>query len=208
MRRCVQEDEIFDVLKACHNELCGGEFAEKRTAYKVLRTREWDEKLLEALWAYRITWRNGTGHNLYELVYGKQGLLPIEFKVKTFQIANQLGMNLNEAQEQRLMQLNELDEIRHDAFHRTMLVQDQRARWHDKFIKKKIFHSGDWALLYDSKFKQRKLSTRWLGPYEVDEVFDNGLVHIKTIDGSQTSFVVNGYQIKIYHQPLSRQQFL
>jgi hypothetical protein len=35
--------------------------------------------------------------------------------------------------------------------------------------------------------------TRWLGPYEVETVFDNGSVRIKTIDDSQNSFVVNGY---------------
>ena len=65
-------------------------------------------------------------------------------------------------------------------------------------------------MLYDSKLKQfkGKFSTGWLGPYEVDEVFDNGSLRIKTIDGSQTSFVLNGHRLKIYHQPLSKQQFL
>eukprot|EP00253_Pinus_taeda_P025852 PITA_25852 len=33
-----------------------------------LHTRDWVEKLLEALWAYRNTWRNTTGHTPYELV--------------------------------------------------------------------------------------------------------------------------------------------
>eukprot|EP00253_Pinus_taeda_P022703 PITA_22703 len=56
-------------------------------------------KLLEALWAYRITWRNVTRHTPYELVYGKPVLLPIEFQVKTFRTTTQLGMNLNEARE-------------------------------------------------------------------------------------------------------------
>eukprot|EP00253_Pinus_taeda_P017525 PITA_17525 len=36
IRRCVREDEIPDILKACHDEPCGGHFAEKRTAYKIL----------------------------------------------------------------------------------------------------------------------------------------------------------------------------
>eukprot|EP00253_Pinus_taeda_P034892 PITA_34892 len=151
-----------------------------------LHHRNWADKLLEALWAYCITWRNVTGQTPYELVYGKHVLLSIEFQVKTFRTTTQLGMNLNEAQEQRLMQLNELDEIRQDAFHRTMLVQDQRDRWNDKFIKKNIFHPGDWALLYDNMFNhfKGKFSTRWLGPYEVDEVFENGSMRIKNIDGS------------------------
>eukprot|EP00253_Pinus_taeda_P035741 PITA_35741 len=36
IRRCVTKDEMPDILKACHDELCGGHFADKRTAYKIL----------------------------------------------------------------------------------------------------------------------------------------------------------------------------
>jgi hypothetical protein len=36
IRRCVREDEMYDILKACHDEPCGGHFADKRTANKVL----------------------------------------------------------------------------------------------------------------------------------------------------------------------------
>lgn len=38
MRRCVSEDEMYDILHACHEEPCGGHFAGKRTALKVLTT--------------------------------------------------------------------------------------------------------------------------------------------------------------------------
>jgi hypothetical protein len=127
------------------------------------------DRLLEALWAYQTTWRNTTGHTPYEMVYGKQVLLPIEFQVRTFRIAVELGLNLDEAQKQRVLQLNELDEIRQDVIQRTILFQNQRSKWHDKFIKKKHFQPGDWDLLFDSRFKtfKGKLTTRWLGPYEV-----------------------------------------
>jgi transposase InsO family protein len=77
-----------------------------------LHHKDWVDRLLEALWDYRITWRNTTGHTPYELVYGKQVLLPIEFQIKTFRTAVQVGMNLDESQQQRLLQLNELDETR------------------------------------------------------------------------------------------------
>ena len=71
-------------------------------------------------------------------------------------------MNLNNDQELILMKLNELDEFRQDAFHKTMLVQDQNTRWYETFIRKNVSHTGDWALLYDSKFKhfKGKFSTR------------------------------------------------
>ena len=70
-------------------------------------------------------------------------LLPIEFQVNIFQTLAQLGLNLDEAHKQRLKQLNELDEIRHDAIQRTILVQNQIFKWHDKFLKQKNFQEGD-----------------------------------------------------------------
>ena len=53
-------------------------------------------------------------------------------------------------------QLNELDEIRQEAILRTDLVQYQRAKWHDKYIKERKFQKGDWTFLFDSKFKDFK----------------------------------------------------
>lgn len=38
MRRCVRENMIFDVLKACHSKPCGGNFVDKKAAYKFLHT--------------------------------------------------------------------------------------------------------------------------------------------------------------------------
>ena len=46
------------------------------------------------------------------MVYGKQILLPIEFQISIYRLAAELGMDLNEAQQQMMMQLNELDEVR------------------------------------------------------------------------------------------------
>ena len=36
IRRCIIEYEVLDILKACHDEPCGGHFADKRKAYKIL----------------------------------------------------------------------------------------------------------------------------------------------------------------------------
>ena len=168
------------------------------------------ERLPEALWAYRITWRNTTGHSPYELVYGKEVLLPIDFQVKTFNMLVQLGMDLSKAQKHRMEQLNELDEIRQEAILRIDLVQHQRAKWHDRYIKEKKFQEGDWELLFDSKFKdfKGKFQTHWLGPYEIDKVFSNEAVRIKTIDEFQTPLIVNGHRLKIYNKPLSKEEFI
>jgi hypothetical protein len=96
-----------------------------------------------------------------------------------------------------------------DAIHQTSVIQQQRTKWHDQVIKKKLFQKGDWALLYDSHFKefQGKLHTRWLGPYEVDIVFPNGTVRLITIDGSNTQLHANGHRLHLYQRPLSKAEF-
>lgn len=50
------------------------------------------------------------------MVYGKKVLLPIEFQIKTFRTVADLNLELIEAKKQRIAQLNELDEIRQEAF--------------------------------------------------------------------------------------------
>jgi len=52
-----------------------------------------------------------------------------------------------------------------------------------------------------------KLENTVAGPYEVDIVYENGSVKIKTIDTDQTSFVVNGHRLKFYHKPPSKEDF-
>ena len=35
--RCIHEDEIYNIVKACHDEPCGGHFTDRRTGRKVLQ---------------------------------------------------------------------------------------------------------------------------------------------------------------------------
>ena len=69
---------------------------------------------------------------------------------------------------------------------------------------------GDWALLFDSKFKdfQGKFQSHWLGSYEIEKVFNNGAVRIRTIDESKTPLLVNGHRLKIYQKPISKEEFI
>jgi len=54
-----------------------------------------------------------------------------------------LGLDLFEAQKQTIEKLNELDDMTHDLIQRTNIVQLQRSRWHEKFIKERKFQPGD-----------------------------------------------------------------
>ena len=108
------------------------------------------------------------------------------------------NLDLTEAQRNKLNKLNELDEKRTTAVHQTTLIQQHRSKWHDRFIKKKVFYEGYWALLYDSMFKRDfkgKLCTRWLGPYQIDKAFDNGTIRLITIDENEMLLFTNGHSL-------------
>ena len=64
--------------------------------------------------------------------------------------------------------------------------------------------------MFDSKFKdfQGKFQAHWFGPYEIDKVFDNGAVKIRKIDEEKVHLLVNGHRLKVYHKPISREDFV
>ena len=64
--------------------------------------RDWAERLPEALWEYGTTWCNTTGLSPYDLVYGKNVVFPIEFKIKTLRTAMEENLDLIEAHRNRL----------------------------------------------------------------------------------------------------------
>jgi len=59
--------------------------------------KDWSQRLLEALWAYRTTWRNTTGFSPYELVYGKSVVFPVEFEIKILKTALAVNLDLTDA---------------------------------------------------------------------------------------------------------------
>ena len=66
-------------------------------------------------------------------------------------------------------------------------------------------------MLYDSRFKRDfkdKLRTLWLGPYQIDRVFDNGIVFLVTINEDHTPLFTNGHMLRLYHKPILRDAFI
>ena len=88
--------------------------------------KDWVDRLVEATWAYNTTWKTTTGFTPYELVYRKKALLSIEFEYNTLRMAAQLDLDLTRAQQERLLELNGLDEFRMQTLLHTEVTQVQR----------------------------------------------------------------------------------
>jgi len=88
--------------------------------------KDWVDRPVEATWAYNTTWKTTTRFTPFELVYGKEALLPIEFEYKNFRMATQLDLDLTIVQHEMLLQLNGQDEFRMQALLHNELIQLQK----------------------------------------------------------------------------------
>ncbi|GJU15547.1 reverse transcriptase domain-containing protein [Tanacetum coccineum] len=160
----------------------------------------WSEKLNDALWAFRMTYKTPAGCTPFRLVYGKACHLPVKIKHKAHWALKQCNIDLTLASESRLMQLDELAELRNGAYENTIIYKERTKKWHDsRFCGDKDFKVGDKVLLYNSHLKMYpgKLKSKWRGPNVVKMVYPHGAIEITDRDG--LSFKVNGQRLKKYY---------
>ncbi|KAL6310796.1 hypothetical protein AAG906_017373 [Vitis piasezkii] len=102
----------------------------------------------------------------------------------------------------RCLDLNEMEELRNDAYLNSKVAKQRMKRWHDQLISNKEFKEGQRVLLYDSRLHifPGKLKSRWIGPFIIHQVHLNGVVELFNSKGNQT-FKVNGHRLKPFIEP-------
>ncbi|GJY09607.1 reverse transcriptase domain-containing protein [Tanacetum coccineum] len=158
----------------------------------------WSDKLDDALWAFRTAYKTPIGCTPYKLVYGKACHLSIELEHKAYWALKHTNFDVQTAGDHRKVQLNELNELRDQAYENSLIYKEKTKRIHDAKIKNRVFNVGDRVLLFNSRLKifSGKLKSRWSGPFTVTQVFPYGTVELSQNSGP--NFKVNGHRIKHY----------
>jgi transposase InsO family protein len=161
---------------------------------------DWDDRVPTVLWAYRTTTKKLHRYTPFQLVYGKEAVVPAEFITPSLYIAQITHMSEEESVAQRLMELQELEETRFLADFHQSVEKERKKSWHDRHIKTKVFAQGDKVLLYDSRYQKHpgKLCMHWLGPFIVAEIRPSGAVRLAQLDGMLQPGWVNGARLKPY----------
>ena len=159
--------------------------------------KDWSLRLVDALWAYRIAFKTILGMSPYRLVYGKACHLPVEMEHRAYWAIRAFNSDLTQAGKQRLLQLNELDELRRESYESSRIYKERLEFFHDKTIARKTFEPNQKVLLYSSRLHlfPRKLRSRWTGPFIVKIVYPYGAVEIENPETGK-SFKVNGQRLK------------
>ena len=94
--------------------------------------KDWSIKLDNALWANRTTCKTPIGRSPYRIVFGKPCHLPLELEYKVMWAIKKRNYDFQAAKEKRLLQMNELEELRKEAYDNAIIYRDKTKKWHDQ----------------------------------------------------------------------------
>nr|GEZ30946.1 reverse transcriptase domain-containing protein [Tanacetum cinerariifolium] len=103
----------------------------------------WLDKLDDALWAFQTAYKTPIGCTPYKLVYGKAYHLPIELEHKAYWYLKHANFDLQTVGDHRKVQLNELNELRDQAYENSLIYKEKTKRFHDSKIKDRVFNIDD-----------------------------------------------------------------
>jgi len=169
---------------------------------------KWPQYLPLVLWADRVSIRHSTGYSAFELVYGRDCLLPIDFSPASWSVVDWEGeiksredllvARMTQLDERILMESRAAAELGGNRKgNKAYFDQHKRMRGEAQRL-----HVGDLVLVHQSKnLNSRsvkiKLDDRWFGPYRIHEIPpDSTFYRLEELDGTHLKATFPGDRLK------------
>ena len=164
--------------------------------------KSWHNKLVQALWADKLTKKKSIGMSPYQLVYGTEVVFPTSLGVPVIKLVQEIQTE-EDSMVRRINQTIHLQQTREEVYNREVKVQENIKKFFDKRTKATDFKIGDKVLKWDSrredKGKHGKFESLWQGPYIIQATVGPNAFFLQELDGTELfGGPVNGRMLKHY----------
>nr|GEU85985.1 hypothetical protein [Tanacetum cinerariifolium] len=139
-QNAIQVCEIFDTSGQVEVSNHGLKRILERTVGE--NRASWSDKLDDALWAFRIASKTPIECTPYKLVYRKSCHLLIELEHRAYWALKHVNFDLKTAGDHRKLQLNELSELRDQAYENSIFSKKLKTHWSGLFTINQVFPYG------------------------------------------------------------------
>eukprot|EP00253_Pinus_taeda_P022666 PITA_22666 len=137
--------------------------------------KNWHKSLMYALWVDRITKKSSIGTSPFNLVYGKEVVLPTHLTIPSLALVQFIDETPTSSLQLKKLQIFKLEEQREQAkithAHHQALV---KASFNSNMVSKNDFQIGDlilkWDKTHEEKGKHSKFQRMWFGPFQIAEI--------------------------------------
>ena len=136
-------------------------------------------------------------------MYGVEAVLPLESQIHSLRMAIQEGLTGEENAKLRLQDLEALDERRLEAQQYLECYQARLSKAFRMKVHPRSFQKGDLVLalrrpIITTHKTKSKFTSKWDGPYVIQEVYTSGAYLIMADDGLRIG-PINGRFLKRYY---------
>jgi len=132
--------------------------------------KNWHRKLVNAVWADRVSKKKSIGMSPFELVYGTDTVFPTSLPIPVMRLLQEASNEEDDIQ-CRINQIIHLQQTREEVSQNTLWLQEKIKKIYDRKTKAEKFQLKDVVLRWDArneeKGKRGKFDNLWKGPYKI-----------------------------------------
>jgi len=156
----------------------------------------WLEEIPIILWSYHTTSQSTTKETPFRLVYGSDVIIPVEIQENSPRFQSFV---VEESNEGRKVNLDLLDEVCDHARINSKALKRRLELKHKTKTKPQQFKVADLVMRKAHPYQlENKLSPKWIGPFRVVEVLENGAYKQETLEGGAIPRMWNVANLKFY----------